>query len=195
MACDLTKGRGIPCRDLIGGVKYVYFLSLTDIISVTSAAGELTVLGVKVATPAISAKRYAIRRGNASITETVTGSTQNGTVVYAPSLNIKLTGLSKDDQNELKLLAQTQVVALVQLNQIKSGTTPSQNQIMVLGATNGLDLNTGSNASGAAFEDMNGYDWTFEGQEFEPMLVAKDFTSVPLDNLNTGGAIIPVDID
>ena len=39
-----------------------------------------------------------------------------------------------------------------------------------------------SNASGAAFADMNGYDWTFEGQEFAPMQTVADYTTVPFDN-------------
>ena len=60
---------------------------------------------------------------------------------------------------------------------------------MCLGATNGLDLNTGSNVSGAAFSDLNGYEWTFEGQEFAPMQTVLDYTATPFDNLDSGGQI------
>lgn len=185
MACDLTRGRGIPCRNLIGGVKYIYFAQFDQVGATVSAASELT----DVDMGSNSLYRYSIRRGNASITETITGSTENGTVVYAPSLNLKLTGLSKEDQNELKLIAQSRVVAFVQLNQILDGSATENNVIMCLGLTNGLDLNAGTNASGAAFADMNGYDWTFEGQEFAPMLRVKDYTATPFDNLDSGGAI------
>tara|TARA_R100000781_G_scaffold73158_1_gene45711 strand:- start:32 stop:589 length:558 start_codon:yes stop_codon:yes gene_type:complete len=174
MACDLTKGRGIPCRNLIGGVKYIYFGQFDEITS-TIVSSEVT--DIEMGTDTLF--RYSIRRGNASVTETITGSTENGTVVYAPSLNVKLTGLSKEDQNELKLLAQNRLVCFVQLNQTLSN---DHNVILCLGATNGLDLNTGSNASGAAFADMNGYDWTFEGQEFAPMQTVADYTTVPFDN-------------
>jgi|TARA_R100001460_G_scaffold37364_1_gene71681 hypothetical protein len=183
MACDLTRGRSIPCRNLIGGVKFVYFAQFDE---VTSISGTTEIDTIAMGTNDIY--RYAIRRGNASITETITGSTENGTVVYAPSLNLKLTGLSKEDQNELKLIAQSRVIAFVQLNQVLSN---DHNVIMCLGATNGLDLNTGTNQSGAAFADLNGYEWTFEGQEFAPMRTLEDYTTDPLDNAGfTYGTII-----
>ena len=79
----------------------------------------------------------------------------------------------------MKLLAQNRLVCFVQLNQT---LTNDHNVILCLGATNGLDLNTGTNASGAAFADMNGYDWTLEGQEFAPMQTVADYTTVPFDN-------------
>ena len=183
MACDLTHGRGIPCRNLIGGVKYVYFAKLTEITSITTVNSEVT--DVDMGTNSVY--RYAIRRGNASVTETITGSTENGTVVYAPTLNLKLTGLSTQDQNELKLMAQSQVVCFVQLNQVLASN--DHNVILCLGATNGLDLNAGSNMSGAAFTDLNGYDWTFDGSEFAPMQTVLDYTATPLDNLDTGAPI------
>jgi len=182
MACDLTKGRGIPCRNLIGGVKYIYFAQFDQVGAITTTASEIT----DVDMGANNIYRYSIRRGNASITETITGSTENGTVVYAPTLNLKLTGLSKEDQNELKLIAQSRVIAFVQLNQV---LTNDHNVIMCLGATNGLDLNTGSNVSGAAFSDLNGYEWTFEGQEFAPMQTVLDYTATPFDNLDSGAQI------
>lgn len=189
MACNLTHGRGIPCRNLIGGVKFVYFGNKEQ-FTITSSASEVT--DIELADPSTNKLyRYAIRRGNASVTETITGSTENGTVVYAPSLNLKLTGLSKEDQNELKLLAQADLVVFVQLNQVLASN--DHNVILCLGATNGMDLNAGSNVSGAAFSDLNGYEWTFEGQEFAPMLTVADFTNVPFDNTAfNGGTPIPV---
>ena len=167
MACNLTHGRGIPCRDLVGGVKYIYFAKLSDIVAANTVitAGQLATLDMTTA----DFYRYSIRRGNASVT-------------------VKLTGLSTQDQNELKLMAQSQVVAFVQLNQI---LTNGHNVILVLGLTNGLDLNSGTNASGAAFADMNGYDWTFEGSEVDPMITCEDYTTTPLDNSTyTYGAIV-----
>tara|TARA_R110001592_G_scaffold90443_1_gene265840 strand:- start:600 stop:1178 length:579 start_codon:yes stop_codon:yes gene_type:complete len=189
MACDLTHGRGIPCRNLIGGVKYVYFGN-KDQFTITSAGSDVT--DIELTSPSTDKLyRYSVRRGNASVTETITGSTENGTVVYAPTVNVKLTGLSTQDQNELKLLAQADLIIFVQLNQVLS--TNDHNVILCLGATNGMDLNAGTNASGAAFADLNGYDWTFEGQEFAPMLTVADYSTVPFDNTAfNGGTPIPV---
>ena len=86
---------------------------------------------------------------------------------------------------------QADLVVFVQLNQVLASN--DHNVILCLGATNGMDLNAGTNASGAAFADMNGYDWTFEGQEFAPMLTVADYTTVPFDNTAfNGGTPIPV---
>ena len=30
MACDLTKGRKEPCKDVVGGIKNVYFVDFAD---------------------------------------------------------------------------------------------------------------------------------------------------------------------
>ena len=45
-----------------------------------------------------------------------------------------------------------------------------------------MELNAGTNATGTAFGDMNGYDWTFDGMERDPMLTVEDYSSTPLDN-------------
>ena len=165
----------------------MYFAKKDQITSLTTVASEIT--DIEMGTNDLY--RYSVRRGNASVTETITGSTENGTVVYAPSLNLKLTGLSKEDQNELKLLAQADLIVFVQLNQVLASN--DHNVILCLGATNGMDLNAGTNASGAAFSDLNGYDWTFEGQEFAPMLTVADYTTVPFDNTAfNGGTPVPV---
>ena len=60
MACNLTHGRGIPCRDLVGGVKYVYFAKLSDIVAANTVitAGQLATLDMTTA----DFYRYSIRR-------------------------------------------------------------------------------------------------------------------------------------
>mgnify|MGYP003655373328 CR=1 FL=1 len=185
MACNLTHGRGIPCRNLVGGVKYVYFAKKEEITSLTTVGSVIT--DIEMGTNDLY--RYSVRRGNASVVESITGSTENGTVVYAPTVNLKLTGLSTQDQNELKMIAQSNLVVFVQLNQVLASN--DHNVILCLGATNGMDLNTGTNASGASFSDLNGYDWTFEGQEFAPMQTVADYTAIPFDNTAfTIGAIV-----
>ena len=42
MACDLTKGRALPCRESVGGLKAVYFVDFGDLGTLTS--GEFTVV-------------------------------------------------------------------------------------------------------------------------------------------------------
>jgi hypothetical protein len=54
--------------------------------------------------------------------------------------------------------------------------------LLCLGLENGLELNAGTNSSGVAFGDMNGYDWTLDGMEKNPMVTVADYTTNPLDN-------------
>ena len=53
----------------------------------------------------------------ASVTDTITGSRENGTIFYTPTVNIILNRLTKEDQNEIKLLGATKVRIFAQLNQ------------------------------------------------------------------------------
>ena len=105
-----------------------------------------------------------------------------------------LHGLSSADQNEIKLLAQNRLVVFVQLNARLS--TGGHDTILCLGAENGLELTTGTAASGAAFGDMSGYNLTFSGMERFPLSVVADYTSTPFDNTAfNGGSAITIDQD
>jgi hypothetical protein len=90
-----------------------------------------------------------------------------------------LNRLTKEDQNEIKLLGQTQVVCFAQLN----ATLANGHDVIVgLGVTNGMSLNAGTADSGAAFGDRNGYTLTFDGLEADPFPMVEDYTTIPFDN-------------
>ncbi len=176
MACELTKGRGLDCKDVMGGVKNMYVCTLDNAtFDTTTTAGQLEALVV-----ANKLFKYSLPRGTASLTETLTGSMENGTVFYEPSLNIKLFKMSIADRNELKLLAQQPLLIFCELQQKYS--TNSHNVIVAVGTENGMDLLTGTENSGTAFGDLNGYDLTFTGSEPSPMFFVEDYTTDPFDN-------------
>ena len=174
MACDLIKGHSIGCRDGIGGVKTLWFAQF-DEATITTSAGEVTDLEMGSA----HLHGYHMQRGVGSISESITGSTENGTIFYAPVVNVVLNKLTKEDQNEIKLLGQTKVVIFAQLNeQLANG----HDVIIGLGVTNGMALNAGTMDSGAAFGDRNGYTLTFDGLEPIPFPMVADYTTNPFDN-------------
>ena len=35
MACDLSTGRTVPCKDVVGGIKAVYFANYGDLGAIT----------------------------------------------------------------------------------------------------------------------------------------------------------------
>ena len=123
--------------------------------------------------------RYTMPLGVSSLTDTINGSRENGTVFYTPSVNIILNKLTKEDQNQIKLLSQTRVMIFAQLNQ---QLTNGHDVIVGLGTTNGMELNAGTMDSGAAWGDRNGYTLTFDGLEQQPFQFVPDYTTNPFDN-------------
>lgn len=178
MACELTKGRALDCKDIVGGIRAVYFVQLDD-ITLTTSAGAVTDLDIAGSGSGDELYKYSLVRGTGSFTETITASAENGTVFYEPSINIKLHKLSTADQNEIKLLAQNRLVVFVETNAINAA---GKRVIFCIGQTNGMELTTGTGASGVAFGDMNGYDLNFVGLEDSPALVVDDYTTTPFDN-------------
>ena len=188
MACELTKGRSLDCKHSTGGIKAVYFVQLEDVILTNIEAGVISDIEFESgATTALY--KYTLPRATGSFTETLTGSPENGTFFYEPTFNIMLHGLSSADQNEIKLLAQNRLVVFVQLNARLS--TGGHDVLLCLGGENGMELTTGTAASGAAFGDMSGYNLTFGGMERFPVSVVADYSSTPFDNsaFNGGTAI------
>jgi hypothetical protein len=182
MACTaLTRGRGLDCNRISGGIKYVYFgvydqfdapIETTGIVQ---ASGEITdiEMGANVL------YRYTMPLGTASLSESITGSRENGTIFYTPTLNVILNRLTKEDQNQIKLLGATTVVAFAQLN---ATLTNGHDVIVGLGVENGLQLNAGTIDSGAAWGDRSGYTLTFDGIEQLPFPMVADYTTDPFDN-------------
>ena len=85
--------------------------------------------------------RYTMPLGVSSVTDTIVGSRENGTYYQTPSVNIILNKLTKEDQNQIKLLAQSKVRIFAQLNQQLTG---GNDVIIALGMSNGLELNAGT---------------------------------------------------
>ena len=179
MACTaLTKGRGLDCNRISGGVKKVFFSVFDEDVSYTyDATNPLEIDAIDWNSTTIY--EYVMPLGVASITDTITGSRENGTIFYTPTVNIMLNKLTKEDQNEIKLLGKSKVRIFAELNQ---QLTNGHNVFIALGMSNGLELNAGTMDSGAAFGDRNGYTLTFDGLENKPFAMVADYTTVPFDN-------------
>ena len=190
MACTaLTRGRQLNCNRISGGIKSVYFAVLDEILSITydsTAApnGVREITNIDMGTDEIY--KYALPLGTSSLTDTIVGSRENGTVYYTPTINLVYNKLSKEDQNEIKLLASTKTVVFAELNQ---QLTNGHNVIVAMGMVNGMELNAGTMDSGAAWGDRNGYTCTLDGMEAEPFAMMVDYTATPFDNADAGAQI------
>jgi len=186
MACGtLTKGRGLDCNRISGGVKFIYFgvydkfESPIDGTGIAVTDGEVTDIEMLAGTGS-GLYRYSMPLGVASVTDTIVGSRDNGTIYYTPTAQVLFNRLTKEDQNQIKLLGATKLVIFAQLNQQIAAT--GHDVIICLGRVNGMELNAGTMDTGAAWGDKNGYTLTFDGMEAEPFPMVADYTDNPFDN-------------
>tara|TARA_R110001599_G_scaffold571_5_gene2587 strand:+ start:187 stop:780 length:594 start_codon:yes stop_codon:yes gene_type:complete len=190
MACTaLTRGRELNCNRISGGISAVYFAVLDEVGTITydTTAAPNSVREIDdIDMGAHSLYKYALPLGTSSLTDTIVGSRENGTVYYTPTLNIVYNKLSRGDQEEIKLLAATKTIIFAQLNQ---QLTNGHDVIVAMGMVNGMELNAGTMDSGAAWGDRNGYTCTFDGMEAQPFAMVADYTATPFDNIDSGGAI------
>ena len=188
MACTaLTKGRGLDCNRISGGIKYVYFGVYDQFDAPIETAGIVVVDSIVTDIEmgaTFSLFRYTMPLGVASATETIVGSRENGTIYYTPTLSVILNRLTKEDQNQIKLLGSTKVVAFAQLNATLTtgGSSDAHDVIIALGVENGLQLNAGTMDTGASWGDRSGYSLNFDGMEQNPFPMVADYTTVPFDN-------------
>ena len=178
MSCTaLTKGRGLDCNRISGGVKKVFFSVFDEDVSYTYDGTHPLEIDA-IDWNATTIYEYVMPLGVASITDTITGSRENGTIFYTPTVNIMLNKLTKADQNEIKLLAKSKVRIFAELNETLAN---GHNVFIALGMSNGMELNAGTMDSGAAFGDRNGYTLTFDGLEPIPFAFLEDYTTTPWD--------------
>ena len=179
MACTaLTKGRGVDCNRISGGVKYIYFWVLDESATYAYDAVDKSEIDTIIFNNA-SIYRYTMPIGVSSLTDTIVGSRDNGTVYYTPTVQVLFNKLTVQDQEEIKLLASTKVRMFVQTNQ---QYTNDHDMILACGMVNGMELNAGTIDTGAAWGDKNGYTLTFDGMEQVPTAVLEDYTTSPFDN-------------
>jgi hypothetical protein len=153
MACALTQGYSLDCKDSAGGITEVYFIEKGNVSAIVSASGVVTGL-----TKAAGKRfwKYELPKETGSFTHNPTVSTENGTLFFEQNLTIVVNKLSASINTELKLLAQNILVAVVKDN---------NNKFWMLGKERGLDMSGSTSGSGTAFGDRSGYSLVFVGKE------------------------------
>jgi hypothetical protein len=176
MACDLTKGRKEPCKDVVGGLRAIYFIDYGDLGTVTQTDDEITDLS-----GTFSAYKYELR-GNSSFEQSISSSRENGTTFFEQTLNLTLKKLSKEDHKEIKLLAYGRPhVAVEDYN----------GSVFLMGLEHGADVSGGTIVTGAAMGDLSGYTLTLSGMEVKPAnFVASPTAADPFAGMSSATATI-----
>ena len=154
MACALTQGFVLDCRDYVGGVKAIHIIEFANVTSVAVTAGVTTSI-VKATGKAFY--KYNLIKQTAMAEEAVQVSEENGTVVVDQSIKFPMNKLQAAVRNEITLLAKNLLMMVV---------IDGQGNGWLYGQTNGMVLKSGSKAqTGTKMSDRNGYELEFEGHE------------------------------
>lgn len=158
MACALTQGYSLSCRDSAGGIKSVYFIEFDNVSGVTESAGTATAIA-----KANGGRfwKYNLQKGTGSFEESYSDDSNNGTSFHTHTLNIVLNKMQAATSQEIKLLAQNRLLAVVE---------DRNSKYWLLGKENGLERTGGKAGSGTAFGDRNGYELTFVTENVAPAL-------------------------
>ena len=159
--CDITSGFTLGCRDNVGGITNLYILS-GSITSVTDASEGL-ISGI---TGSGEFFKFELFRQTSDFSEAITSTPENGTVFYEQTLNAVFFKLQSATRNQVKVLAQNpNLKVIVETN---NGTVDGVGRYWLLGEDRGMQLLSGTGATGLSFSDLNGYNLTFTGQEPNP---------------------------
>jgi len=153
MACTLSTGRTLPCKDSVGGLTAVYFADFGTLGTLTVTSGEVTAIS---GTPDLF--KYDIK-GNSSLEQTITASRENGTSFYEQTLNLTLTKLDVATQQELIAIVKARPHVFVQ---------DYNGNYFLVGAVHGADVTGGTIVTGAAMGDLSGFTLTLSAMETLP---------------------------
>ena len=153
MPCSIAKGRVLPCKSAVGGLKNIYFSNYdSDISDLAPTDGIITFDATE------TFYKYEIK-GNSSLETAINSSRENGTTFYESTLNATFTFLDSATQEEIKLLAAGRPQVVVEDNNGK---------FFLIGKDHGAEVSGGTIVTGAAMGDLSGFTLTLTAQETAP---------------------------
>ena len=177
--CDITSGFTLGCRDNTGGITNLYILSGS--ITTVDTASEGLISGI---TGSGEFYTFELFRQTSDFTEAITATPENGTVFYEQTVNAVFFKLQSATRNQIRVLAKNpNLKVIVETN---NGTVDGVGRYWLLGQTRGIQLLSGTGATGTAFGDLNGYTLTFTGQEPEPASEISGSLSGALSGITLG---------
>lgn len=159
MACAITKGRSLPCKNSVGGLKAIYILDYSSTIAdLTDASGTIT-----LPTDGSAEFFQFDIKGNSSLETSVTSSRENGTTFYETTLNVTFTYLDVETQEEIKLLNAGRAHYVVE---------DYNGNYFLIGKEHGAEITGGTIVTGAAMGDLSGFTLVATAQETAPPFFA-----------------------
>ena len=160
MACDITSGFQLGCRDNTGGLKSIYILS-GSISSISGSQGLITSIsgsGVWY--------EFQLFRQTSNYSEELVATPENGTIVYNQTCNAVFFKMQTSVRNQVRVLAQNPNLSII--IETQNGSETGAARWFLMGQVNGSQLLSGTAQTGTAFSDLNGYNLVFSGNEPNP---------------------------
>ena len=160
MACSITSGFQLGCRDNTGGIKNIYILS-GSISSTSGSQGLITAI-----TGSGVFYQFQLFRQTSNFSEEIVATPENGTIVYNQSCNAVFFKMQTATRNQVRVLAQNPNLQIV--IETQNGSENGAARWFLMGQINGSQLLSGTAQTGTAFSDLNGYNLVFTGNEPNP---------------------------
>jgi hypothetical protein len=171
MACLMTTGRKLACKDAVGGIRAIY---LADYGTLGTATIGVTGFVTAFSGTTYTLYKYDVKSAS-GLEQTINSSDDNGTTFFEQVLTLILTKLDPLTQVELQKVIATRPHVFVEDN---------NGNFLAVGMTRGTTT-TGTISSGIALGDLNGYTLTITAQE---PLMAQFVTSTLVTTKIAGGA-------
>ena len=197
MACDITRGRLIDCKDAIGGLKAIYICKSynNNIEQVATIANtEMTTAGFATwsgqSGSATTVFKYDLVPNLSSMTVNINSDNANGTAFFEQTLSVVLQKIDHDMTNELRLMAYSRAQIFVQ---------DQNDNVFLLGIDNGCHVTGGTVITGTAMGDQNGYTIEWGAQEKNaliqlPTSAGPATTDYPFDGLGDADAALTITV-
>ena len=161
MACNITRGRLIDCKDAIGGLKAIFIAkSYSNNVSAVATINttEMTTAGFATWSccgGTVEVFKYDLVPNLSSMTVNIQSDNANGTTFFNQTLSVTLQKIDHDMTNELRLMAYSRAQIFVQ---------DENDNVFLLGIDGGCHVSGGTVITGAAKGDLTGYtiEWAAE---------------------------------
>tara|TARA_R100000655_G_scaffold348_13_gene1463 strand:- start:2714 stop:3313 length:600 start_codon:yes stop_codon:yes gene_type:complete len=157
-ACDVTAGRLLGCKDVIGGINKIFLQAYDEDLINGLQFGSLALVNEIEDVPAITVFQYDLRQGTGSYTSNFTSDDATGTTYYEQVLEVTLQKIESEDLSQLDLILKGRCQVYVLDN---------NDNLFLLGTKYGCTVTAGAMSTGTAKGDLSGFTLTFTGQEQE----------------------------
>ena len=153
----LSKGRKLPCKGGVGGIKALGIIPWSE-SQITYTAGEVTTFPASIT----DVYRYQVKNTGNTFNEEIAYDPETRSTVFNGTVSVVLNKLDLETRNELKMMAMGEVVIFVETH---------AGDIFVCGFESGADITGGTIAeTGGAKTDFTGSKLTITYNSQEPYL-------------------------